>query len=234
MKPLAMKPLAHPLAGLAAGLLLAVSAHASDAVATEGAEVGKWTMDHDAALKLAAEKQLPLLLDFTGSDWCGWCKLMEKQVFSQEEWKEFAAKNVVLVTLDFPKDKSIVPEKYVARNNELKAQFEIRGYPTYIILDSDGKTKLGKLGAGREKTPASFIAEFKAVVRMSPKSVEAYAKANPDKAEAYKRAIADVKAAEKTLQDWLATKPQRNEENNKKFAELQAAIQTAKAELAKF
>ena len=65
------------------------------------------------------------MLNFTGSDWCGWCKLMDKEVFAKDEWKTFAAENVVLVTLDFPKDKSIVPEKYVARNKEL--QEAVRG-----------------------------------------------------------------------------------------------------------
>ena len=143
-------------AGVISGIL-AFSAHAEDKVQLEGAEAGKWTMDYEAAVELAAKKKLPMMLNFTGSDWCGWCKLMDKGVFAQDEWKEFATKNVILVTLDFPKDKSIVPEKYVSQNNELKQQFGVRGYPTYVVLDSDGKSKLGQLGAGRDKTPASFI-----------------------------------------------------------------------------
>ena len=125
--------------GLVMGAV-ALSAQAADKVELEGAKVGIWTMDFDAAVKLAGEKNLPLMLNFTGSDWCGWCKLMDKGVFAQDEWKEYAAKNVLLVTLDFPKDKNIVPEKYVSRNNELKEQFGVRGYPTYVVLDSDGKS----------------------------------------------------------------------------------------------
>ena len=103
--------------------------------------------------RAGAHQELPLLLNFTGSDWCGWCKIMDKNVFAGEEWKKYAADNVVLVTLDFPNDKSIVPEKYVERNKNLQAKFGVGGYPTYVILDSDGETKLGQLGAGKEKTP---------------------------------------------------------------------------------
>ncbi len=159
---------------------------------------------------------------------------MDKDVFAKDAWKKYAADNAVLVTLDFPKDKSIVPEKYVARNKELKEQFEVRGYPTYIILDSDGETKLGQLGAGRDKTPESFIAEFESIVRLSASNIEAFVKANPDKAEAYKAAIQSVEDSKKALAEWIGTKPERNEENTKKFAELKKAIQTAQDELSKF
>ena len=97
-----------------------MNAQAADKVKLEGAKVGVWTMDFDAAVKLAGEKNLPLMLNFTGSDWCGWCKLMDKNVFAEEEWKAYAKDNVLLVTLDFPNDKSIVPEKYVKRNEKLQ------------------------------------------------------------------------------------------------------------------
>lgn len=210
-----------------------LSAHAVE-VALEGAETGKWTMDFAAAKKLAAEKELPLLLNFTGSDWCFWCKLMDENVFAKDDWKEFAAENVVLVTLDFPKDKSIVPEKYVERNEELKSKFGVRGYPTYVILDSDAETKIGQLGAGREKTPSMFIEEFKNVVRMSDASIEAYVKANPDKADAYKAAVEEVKEARDSLTAWLETNPERNDENTKMFEEFNKRIKEAENALSKF
>ena len=219
--------------GLAFGAL-ALSAQAGDKVQLEGAKLGHWTMDFDAATKLAAEKKVPLMLNFTGSDWCGWCKLMDKNVFAEAEWKKFAAENVVLVTLDFPRDKSIVPEKYVAQNEELKTKFAVRGFPTYVVLDSDGETKLGQLGAGKEKTPSSFVEEFKGVSRLSASSIAAYAKANPDKAKAYKAAIAESRAANKELKEWLATKPERNDENNKKYAGFQARIKSADEKLQSF
>jgi len=221
-------------AGLVTGAMVVAAVQAEDQMQLDGAKVGHWTMDYDAATKLAAEKNLPMLLNFTGSDWCGWCKIMDKNVFAEEAWKKFAADNVVLVTLDFPKDKSIVPEKFVKRNNELKEKFGVGGYPTYIILDSDGETKIGKLGAGKEKTPESFIKEFEGVMRLSDGNIEAWAKAHPDQAEAYKAAIKASRAASQELQDWLKTRPERNDENTKKFEELQKGIKAANAKLAEF
>ncbi len=129
-------------------------------VATEGAEPGKWTMDLAAATKLAKEKDLPILINFTGSDWCGWCKLMDKKVFAQTEWKEYAAKKLILVTIDFPQNKSIVPSEYVARNNSLQQEFGIKGYPTYVVLDSTGEKELGRLGASPDASPQKFISEI--------------------------------------------------------------------------
>jgi len=133
----------------------------------DGADVGEWTMDYDAALELAKAKNLPVLLNYTGSDWCVWCKLMDKQVFSKEEFYAFAKEKIILVTLDFPRDKSLVPEKYVERNKMLLRQNGIRGLPTYVIVKSDGKTELGRLGAGRDKTVESFVQEINNVVSQS-------------------------------------------------------------------
>jgi len=234
-----MKFLKRMMTGLAMAALVA-NAPAADKVELEGAKVGEWTMDFDAAVKLAGEKKLPLMLNFTGSDWCGWCKLMDKEVFAEEVWKTYAKDNVLLVTLDFPNDKSIVPEKYVGRNKELQQQFGVRGYPTYVVLDHDGETKLGQLGAGRGKTPSSFIDEFKGVIRMSAGGIEAFLKANPDKAEAYKKAIAELRAAEekmeeamKPLNEWLETKPKRTEENTKKFEGFKKKIDAVQEDVAK-
>lgn len=214
--------------------LMVLNTQAKDEVQLEGAQVGKWTMDYDAAVKLAGEKNLPLILNFTGSDWCGWCKLMEKSVFSKREWQEFAAENALLVTLDYPKDKSIVPKKYVARNNKLKNQFAVRGFPTYVILESDGNTKIGQLGAGRDKTPKSFISEFKGVVKTSEAGIAAYINENPGKADAFKKAIADVNASKRKLKDWIATRPERNDKNKSLFDKFQKKIQSATDKLARF
>ena len=193
-----------------------------------------WLTNIQKAYGQAKAEKKVVLLEFTGSDWCGWCKLMDKNVFAEEVWKTYAKDNVLLVTLDFPKNKSIVPKKYVSQNNELKQQFGVRGYPTYVVLDSDGKSKLGQLGAGRDKTPTSFIKEFKGVVRMSDSGVEAFIKANPDKADAYKAAIKESQDAKDALMKWIETKPQRNEENNKKFAAFQERIKGAASKLEAF
>lgn len=138
-------------------------------VAVKGAEVGKWTQDYDAAKKLAAEKKLPLLVNFTGSDWCGWCKLMDRQVFAEDEWKNWASNKVVLAYINFPRNEKLVPEEFVNRNKALQKEFGVRGYPTYVILNNDGVTVLGQLSASRDATPASFIKQLEAVLAEPPK-----------------------------------------------------------------
>ncbi len=190
----------------------------SSAVMTDGAKAGVWTMDYDAALKLAKSKNLPLFLNFTGSDWCVWCKLMQEKVFSQKEWNEYAKDNLVLVTLDFPKDQSIVPEKYKSRNQALQAEMGVRGYPSFILLDSDGKTKLGQLSAGQDKTPENFIGEVNQAMRSSSSAVDKFAATLSKKqSKAYKKYWAQLKETQTERDNWLATNPQESEENLKKF-----------------
>jgi thioredoxin-related protein len=131
-----------------------------NAVETSGAKLGEWTMDYNAALTLAKKESKPILVSFTKSDRCSWCKLMDNNVFAKKAWKDYAVKNLVLVTIDYPRDKTIVPTKFVQRNKDLAKQMNIHGVPAYILLDADGKTRLGKLGAGKDKTPKSFIQEI--------------------------------------------------------------------------
>ncbi|NLF86042.1 MAG: thioredoxin family protein [Lentisphaerae bacterium] len=138
------------------------------APAAKGAKAGEWTMDFEAAKALAKEKNLPILLNFTGSDWCGWCKLMDKQVFSKPEWETFARKDLVLVFIDFPRDKTLVPMHLVSRNEALSRQFGVEGYPTYILLAADGSTRLGQLGASRDATPEAFIADIRKLTGKAP------------------------------------------------------------------
>lgn len=129
---------------------------AAEKPAIEGAELGKWTMDVTAAKALAKTTGKPLFLNFTGSDWCGWCKMMDKKIFSQPDWQAYAKENLVLVWVDFPKNKALVPEAFRERNRALSEQYGVEGYPTYVILASDGETVLGQLGAEQDVTPAEY------------------------------------------------------------------------------
>lgn len=156
----------------AAVVLLAGAVHA---VQTNGVTPGEFTMDLDAARKVAAEKKLPILLDFSGSDWCGWCQLMDSNVFEQVEWKGYAASNLVMVLIDFPQDASLVPEKFAARNEALSAKYGVEGFPTFVLLDDDGETELGRLTAGQDKTPASFQMEVEALGRNRAAVLAAFA-----------------------------------------------------------
>jgi len=173
--------------------------------AVPAVQSGVWTQDLEAAKVVAKEKGLPLLLNFTGSDWCGWCKLMDKNVFGKPEWETYAADKLMLVTLDFPRDKSLVPEAYVARNNELKKQFGVRGYPTYVLVDSDGETEIGRLGAGRDKTAASFAAEIEQVLQFTDASIAAFMQTldTEDKA-AYQEMLEAIRRSEQEIETTMA------------------------------
>ncbi len=128
-----------------------------------------WLTDADKAQAQAKAENKLVLLDFTGSDWCGWCIKLNKEVFNTPEFAEYAKKNLVLVEVDFPRKKQLSDAQKSA-NEALGKKYNIKGYPTLILLDGEGK-KLGELSYsdGVEKTenadrskivakPAPFIA----------------------------------------------------------------------------
>jgi thioredoxin-related protein len=98
-----------------------------------------WTADFAAAKKEAAASDKDLLIDFTGSDWCGWCIKLTKEVFSHDEFKEGVKDKFVLVELDFPQDKSKLPEETQKQNEKLGAEYAVQGYPTILLTDAEGR-----------------------------------------------------------------------------------------------
>ena len=122
-----------------------------------GAAEVKWSTDVPAAVtKAKAEKKL-VMLDFTGSDWCGWCIKLNKEIFSQPEFVEYAQKNLVAVELDFPQKKAQTAELKKA-NKELQKKYEIKGFPTIVVLNGEGK-EIGRLGY-MKGGPKAFIEEL--------------------------------------------------------------------------
>ena len=96
-----------------------------------------WRTDFPAAKAQAVKEKKFLLLDFTGSDWCGWCTKLRQEVFSQELFKKEASKDFVLVELDFPK-KSKLKEKLAQQNKALSQEYGIGGFPAIILVDAEG------------------------------------------------------------------------------------------------
>jgi protein disulfide-isomerase len=127
------------------------------ALVQAGAAELNWTTDVPKAVEKAkAEKKL-VMLDFTGSDWCGWCIKLNKEIFSQPEFVEYAQKNIVAVELDFPRSKQQSDELKKA-NKELQKKYSIRGYPTIVVLNGEGK-EVGRLGY-MKGGPKAFIEEL--------------------------------------------------------------------------
>ncbi len=123
---------------------LAVGLIACCALLQAGAAELNWMTDLPKAQEKAKSEKKLVLMDFTGSDWCPWCIKLNKEVFSQPEFVDYAKKNLVPVEIDFPRAKKQSAETKKA-NQELQAKYKVEGYPTVVVLDSNGK-KLGELG----------------------------------------------------------------------------------------
>ena len=109
----------------------------------------EWHTDVTKAINISMETEKPLFFFFTGSDWCGWCIRLQKEVFFKPEFTKWANENVVLVELDYPRKKAQSKE-LKAQNSQLQQQFQVRGYPTIWFVKADknssGQVNLSQLG----------------------------------------------------------------------------------------
>ncbi len=134
--------------------LAVVLVSSSMALAAEG-----WLTDWEAAKAKAKAENKPILLNLVGSDWCGWCIKLEKEVLSQKAFKDFAAENLILMEADFPRKKEL-PAELKKQNEALKKQYLQGGYPTMFLVDAEGKKlseDLGELKGGVD----GYIAKLK-------------------------------------------------------------------------
>jgi thiol-disulfide isomerase/thioredoxin len=122
-----------------------------------------WLVDLDEAYAISVKEKKPILANFTGSDWCGWCKKLDADVFSKPEFQAWAKKNVVLLELDFPRKKQI-PQKNQQQNYAMQNALQITGYPTVWVLNltkdaTSGQYQINGLGkTGYTPTADQFIA----------------------------------------------------------------------------
>ncbi len=98
-----------------------------------------WVTNLDQAYEMSKKTGKPIMANFTGSDWCGWCKRLTAAVFSQPDFKAWADKNVVLLELDYPRGKSL-PDQIKQQNSNLQQAFQVSGYPTVWVFDLDKNT----------------------------------------------------------------------------------------------
>ncbi|CAM2837097.1 thioredoxin family protein [Flavobacterium frigoris] len=116
-------------------------------VSSEAQEL-KWHTNVNEAIAIGNKEHKPLLLFFTGSDWCGWCIRLQKEVLLTPEFANWAAKNVILVELDYPRRTFQAPE-VKKQNNELQQAFGIQGFPTIYFANAkniEGKVNFEGLG----------------------------------------------------------------------------------------
>jgi len=117
-----------------------------------------WRTDYKKAQEEAKQSNRLLLVDFTGSDWCGYCILLDREILSRPEFKDYAKKNLVLLEIDFPRTKPL-PVETRKQNQELAQQYQIEGFPTIVVLDGDGKT-IWRYDGYFSNGPGAFIAEL--------------------------------------------------------------------------
>ena len=110
----------------------------------------KWYTDVTEAITISNKEQKPMLMFFTGSDWCGWCIRLQKEVFKTPEFIKWAKENVVLVELDFPR-KNEQTDAIKMQNAQLQQQLQVRGYPTVWFVSAtktaEAKVNLNALGS---------------------------------------------------------------------------------------
>jgi disulfide reductase len=108
-----------------------------------GAAAPGWLDDYHKAQEEAKASHKLLLLNFTGSDWCGWCIRLDQNVFSQSDFKDYASKNLVLMELDFPRPGGPRAQAQTVelqkQNLDLARQYNVHGFPTLIVLDGNGQ-----------------------------------------------------------------------------------------------
>jgi len=107
-------------------------------------QTGTWSQDYSKAAALAKSSGKILLMDFSGTDWCPWCIKLDKEVFSQKAFQDYAKKNLVLFLADFPRQKQL-SEKVVKQNEALSEKFKIEYFPTVVLLSPKGE-RIGQTG----------------------------------------------------------------------------------------
>ena len=213
---------------------LAIAGHAetngpgvsSSVAPSNGESRGEWLVDYQAARALAREKDLPILLNFSGTEWCPPCIQMATNVFCAPEWKAFAAEKVIPVLVDMPKD----PGELSGERRELAARFGVQGVPVCFVLDSDGTNVLGQ--AGFQPELFAFIRDIGAILRKRGKEQDAFLRSlTQEDRDRYVRLTGEKAKAIRDLEEWMATAPKATEENRRTLGGYESSIGDAEKTL---
>lgn len=109
--------------------------------ATAPSNSDPWLTDYEEAFIKAKREDKYVLINFTGSDWCGWCKRLDREVFSQPQFQAYADKKLVLLKLDYPR-RTPQPQEVKVRNQKLAQEFAVRGFPTILIARANQQVVL--------------------------------------------------------------------------------------------
>ncbi len=121
-----------------------------------------WQPDFETAKQIAKEKHELILLNFSGSDWCGPCMRLKKEIFESDEFIKIADNSLVLVNADFPRNKKNQLDKNIQKQNDALAdKYDTEGkFPFTLLLDEDGKVIKSWEGLP-DQTAAKFAEQIK-------------------------------------------------------------------------
>ncbi len=127
------------------------------------ADAAKWTENFPQAVAGAKKEKKPILMLFTGSDWCPYCIRMEEEAFAKPQFAEFLNKNFILFKADFPRQKQLLPG-VVQQNNVLVRKYGIEGFPTVLVVSADGKV-LARTGYLPSTGVDGYIKHYEAILK---------------------------------------------------------------------
>ncbi|OGV69840.1 MAG: hypothetical protein A3K19_28985 [Lentisphaerae bacterium RIFOXYB12_FULL_65_16] len=192
------------MAGVATFLLRPICANsqaASEAPPAAGKQQEGWLDDYEKAQANAKETGRPILVNFSGSDWCGWCIKLDKEVFAQAEFKTYAKDNLVLFNADFPR-RTKLSEKVTRQNEKLAEELGVEGFPTVLLVEGDGAViaRTGYQPGGAK----AYIEHLMSLLARRQKRVTSAAAAPPQDQAAERHSAPKVgaPAPEFTLQDF--------------------------------
>ena len=134
-------------------------------------QAAEWMTDFDAAKAKAKKEGKAILMEFTGSDWCGWCVRLRSTILDSRDFQQYAKDKFVLLEVDIPRNVNKIGAAQHARNRAIAAQYNISTYPTILVLDADG-TVLGGFIGGRDNLQ-SVISPLNEALNNSKKATEA-------------------------------------------------------------
>ena len=105
-----------------------------------------WVATYKEALKKSKKENKPVLMYFTGSDWCGPCKILDKDLFHTEKFKALADKDLVLLEVDIPRRTDIISADKMNENLYLQRKYKVRAFPTLMMVNHRGKKIAEKKG----------------------------------------------------------------------------------------
>lgn len=121
-----------------------------------------WHTSMRAAMAAARAEKKVILVNFTGSDWCPWCVRLHDEVFAQPPFMDYAARHLVLLTVDFPRKKWQTPQQK-RENDELARRYRVEGFPTILLLDPAGRV-IGRTGY-RKGGAIPYVDHLRAMLR---------------------------------------------------------------------